>query len=153
MRGFKGTVSLQIMKGTTPGDFLWTSYATPIIVSDKVLDIWKNFKKFTKYDVKIVGTEIPFQYHGIAVTGKGGPLDTRKSKARYRKFEGEKFIMGLHGFYFYEDRWDGSDIFYLDDCPGACIITEKVVKAMKKAKVTNCEYTPIEDVAFGRPAK
>jgi len=153
MRGFTGCVRFETTKGTTPGDFLWNG-SLLIVISEKVLSIWSKYKSFTTYDVEVTNKRIPFKYYGIAVTGQGGPLDFRKSKARYYTEKGgTRVIMALKGLYFDEDQWDGSDIMYIDEYALGCLISERVKEEMRKAKVTSCEYTPIEEVAFGRPSK
>lgn len=153
MRGFKGSVCLEVTKGTTPGDFLWND-SLLIVVSEKVLSIWGKYKSFVTYDIKVTNKTIPFKYYGVAVTGHGGPLDFKKSKARYHTEKGEpRIIRGLNGLYFYEDKWDGSDIMYIDEYARGCLISERVKDEMKKAKINSCEYTPIEEITFGRPRK
>lgn len=148
MRGYQGTVKFEITKGATPADFLYNS-SLLVIISDRVKDIWNNFRWIEYYDVEITNRSIPFKYHGVSVIGKGGSLNYRKSKARYYTEKGgTRVIMGLKGIYFYEDQWDGSDIFYIDDIPLSYLVTNRVVSAMKNSKITNCEYVLASEVSF-----
>lgn len=151
MEGFKGVVKVEIDAGIIAGDFLWNSHNL-IVVSRKVINIWKKFDtKFEIYEVKIVNKELPEKYYGVAITGRGGPLDKKKSRAKIKyglKPNGKPSIMGIDGMYFFEDKWDGSDLFKLDEFPLGILVTERVMEAMKKANITNCRYTPVEDVRF-----
>ena len=150
MRGFKGTMQVEIDMGTTPGDFLWNTKSL-IIVSEKVLDIWRPFKKFETYNVEVLNKKIPFKYTGVSIHGNGGPLDETRTIVQYDDVGGRsgKYICGMKGFYFFEDKWDKSDLFTLSRHRSSYLVTERVVKAMKKTKVTNCKYVPIDEYEWG----
>lgn len=146
MRGFTGVVHVRIVSGTTPGDFLEVGFPL-LIVSSKVLEIWQNYERFETYPVVIAGNMSPVEYTGVAFLGRGGPFDPVRSKAVYCKSSnlGRKpAIMNMDGLYFDDSQWDGSDLFTVDDFPCIPLVTERVVKVMKKAKVTNCRYIPLE---------
>lgn len=152
MRGFKGVVHVEIIRGNTPGDILEAGFP-PFVVSSKVLGVWRAFEKFETYRVVVENKKIPFDYHGVVFLGRGGPYDPIKSKAVYFKGEdnksnGKGVIIRQKGIYFDDSQWDGSDLFTIDDFPCMPIVTERVVNAMKKAKVTNCKYTPLEEVGI-----
>lgn len=150
MRGFKGVVHIKIAGGTIPGDLLGVGFPL-LIVSSKVLEIWKQFEKFETYPVVIVGNISPIEYTGVVFLGRGGSFDPVKSKAVYSKCldkKGNPAIMNMDGLYFDDSQWDGSDLLTVDDFPCHSIVTERVVKAMKKAKVTNCKYTPLEEYCY-----
>lgn len=149
MKGFTGTIKMEVVMGTTPGDFFWNS-GSELVISEKVLDIWKPFKKFEIYNIEVVNAKIPFNYFGVSIHGNGGPLDKSRTIVKYDDDGGHrKSICGMKGLYFFENKWDKSDIFTLGRFRGFSLVTERVVKAMKKAKVTNCKYTPIEEFEFG----
>ncbi len=148
--GFKGVVEVEIDAGTTAGDFLWNSHGL-IIISQKVINIWNQFEKFETYRVVIENKKTPFDYQGVVFLGRGGPFDPVESKAVYSKSlndEGKPAIIKQDGMYFDDSQWDGSDLFTINDFPHIAIVTERVVKIMKKVKLTNCKYTPIEEVRF-----
>jgi len=150
MVGFRGVVKVEIDAGTTAGDFLWNSHNL-VIVSQRILDIWKQFGKFETYGVKVSGKASTTSYTGVVILGRGGPLDIKRSEAEIKydlRPNGKPSIMGVHGLYFHEDKWDRSDLFTIDEFPLGCIVTERVAKAMKKARITNCKYTPVEEVKF-----
>lgn len=146
MRSFRGTVHIRIVKGTTPGDFLWAGFPLKM-VSSKVLEVWKAFGRFTTYTIVIEDNVSPIEYTGVAFLGRGGPFDPVKSKAVYSKSlndEGKPALMKHEGMYFDDSQWDGSDLFTIDEFPCVPIVTARVVRAMKGAKVTNCRYTALE---------
>ena len=150
MRGFKGAIHVEITRGTIPGDILEVGFPI-LVVSSKVLEIWKDFEKFETYPVIIQDNPSPVEYTGVTFLGRGGPYDPIKSKAVYGKCvdkNGKPAIMNMDGLYFDDSRWDGSDLLTVDDFPCISIVTKRVVKAMKKAKVTNCKYTPLEEYCF-----
>lgn len=64
MVGFKDVVSVKIDSGSKAGDFLWNSHNL-VIVSEKVLDVWKQFSKFETYRVNISGRASPTGYTGV----------------------------------------------------------------------------------------
>jgi hypothetical protein len=151
MVGFKGVVDIEIDAGGVAGDFLWNSHGL-IVVTEKVLDIWKDFRKFETYRVKIGGKASPAGYTGVVFLGHGGPFDPVKSRVVYSKILGSNGKPGIDkvdGWYFDETKWDGSDLLTIDDLPHRPIATERVIKLMKQAKVTNCYYQPIEKYGHG----
>ena len=147
MRGFKDIVHVRIVSGTTAGDILGVAFPLHI-VSTKLLEIWKDFEKIETYPVVIEGSVSPIEYSGVVFLGRGGPFDPVKSKAVYSKAlneQGNPAIMKQEGMFFDDSYWDCSDLLTIDEFPCVPIVTEKVVKAMKKARVTNCEYIALEE--------
>jgi len=150
MRGFKGVVHIEIVGGNSPGDILHVGFPL-LIVSFKVLELWKQFEKYETYPVVILRNNLPQEYTGIVFLGRGGPFDPNESKAVYFKgadSKGKGVIIKQQGMYFDDSKWDGSDLFTIDDFPCHPIVTEEVVKLMKKAKVTNCDYIPLKRVGI-----
>ena len=148
MRGFKGPLHVKIVDGTVPGDFLWEGFGV-LIVSSKVLEIWRSFEKFETYNVIIQGNVSPVEYTGVAILGRAGPFDPVKSKAVFSKESDENIkpvMTNMEGFYFDEDKWDRSDLCTIDEFPHCSLVTEKVIKAMKQAKITNYKYHAIETI-------
>ena len=146
MINFKGPLKIEITEGVISGDFLEVGLP-PLIVSFKALEVWKSFESFKTYPVLIEGGVSPVEYTGVVFLGKGGPFDPAKSKAVYSKAldeQGKPAIMNYEGMYFDDTHWGGSDLLTIYEFPCVPIVTEKVVKAMKKAKITNCTYTPLE---------
>lgn len=150
MRDFNETVCIEIVEGSVPGDFLWVGLPI-LIVSSKVLEIWKRFATLDTYKVVLKGRGLSIKYSGAVFLGRGGPFEPEKSKAVYSKSlneQGKQALMKHRGMYFDDSQWDGSNLFTIDDFPCLPIVTERVVKAMKDAKVTNCKYTPVEEYSI-----
>ena len=151
MRGFSDVIRVSIIGGAVPGDFLWNSLCI-LIVSSKVLEVWEQFGGFETFPVVIEQNPSLVEYTGVAFLGRGGPFDPVRSRVVYSKClneEGKPAIMKIDGFYFDESKWDGSDLFTLDEFPCVKIVTERVVEAMRKAKVTHCHYVPLEESGYG----
>lgn len=147
MRGFKGVVRVRIVERTVPGDFLEVGLPL-LVVSSKVLEIWEPFERFETYTVVIEGNVSSVEYSGVAFLGRVGPFDPEESKAVYSKRlddKGKPVVLKQEGMYFDDSKWDGSDLLTIDEFPCLPIVTERVVKAMKRAKVTNCKYIPLEE--------
>jgi len=151
MLDFAGVVEIEIDAGTTPSDFLWNSHNL-IIASQKVIDLWKELGDFETYWVKIGGKASPAGYTGVVFLGKGGSFDPVRSKVVYSQSlndEGKPAIMKIKGFYFDVSKWDGSNLFRVDGFPHLHLATEQVVRVMRKAKITNCYYQPLEEFRYG----
>jgi len=145
MRDFKDAIRVKITSGAKPGDFLGIDFPL-LIVSSKVLEVWKPFEKLETYHVVVENRNIPFDYHGVVFLGRGGPFDPVKSKAVYSESlndEGKPVVLKQQGMYFDNRQWDGSDLLTINDFPCLPIVTERVVKVMKEAEITNCRYTPL----------
>lgn len=73
-----------------------------------------------------------------------------RSKAIYKiRPDGHRNILSIKaGLYFDETKWDGNELFTVDELPGGCLATERVVKAMKKAKIANFQYEPLAEYCF-----
>lgn len=148
MSGFKGSVIVEIVEGTVAGDILEVGLPL-LVVSDKVIDIWRNFEKFETYPIIIESDVSPVKYTGVVFLGRGGPFDPVESQAVYSKAAGKiPAVIKQKGRYFDDTQWDGSDLFTIDDFPCAPVVTEKVVREMKKRKVTNCDYILLEKVGI-----
>jgi hypothetical protein len=147
MRGFKNTIHINIVEGTEPGNFLWVGFPL-IIVSTNVLEVWEKYEKFETYSVVIGKTPSPVKYTGVIFLGRGGPFDHKKSKAVYSKnldSMGRPALLKQEGMYFDVNQWDRSDLFTIDEFPCVPVVTERAIKAMKEAKLTNCKYVSLEE--------
>lgn len=154
MRGFKGTISLNITKGGTACDFLGTNSAHVYIASERVLTLLKEhgLTGYGTYSVEVSGGkgELPL-YYGLTAVGRGVRILPKESGVEWssRRPDGTRRVMGMKRLIFDENQWDGSDFFYPEELPGMILVTEKVKDIFKKEKVKNCEFTPIEEVHFG----
>ena len=145
--GFTGCMSLTVDTGTFAADFVWSGHLLPL-VSDRVLAILdsNSLAGFSTYRARLTnkGVEIP-GYCGLAISGRGGPNHPKAYAGGHIKGTTIRKVEGL-----YPTQWDGSDLFTLDDVPGAILATEKVRCLFKKEKVTNCRFTPAEEFSIGR---
>lgn len=143
---FGGCMSINIQTGTTAADFIWNGFGLPS-VSSRVVGLLNehSITGFTTYRVSIKNkeTEIP-GYHGLAIKGRGGPNHPSAYAAGFIKGTTIRKIDGLR-----PTEWDGSDLFTLDDVPGAILATERVRALFKKEKVTNCKFHPALEYSVG----
>jgi hypothetical protein len=131
-------------------DFLWSGLIPLVCILYKVAELLRknNISGWTTYPVEVFGRKgesLP-DYHGFAVTGSKCRRDRSRSHILTRQaVPGGKPFEVYKGLYFYEKDWDGSDIFRVSSS-GGTIVTEKVYKVLKKAKVTNVKLTPLPEV-------
>ncbi|MCL8009389.1 hypothetical protein [Gelidibacter japonicus] len=140
-----------------PCDFIWTTIGFPLIVSERVIEIFKSnaITGWKTYDVEIYSKEnklIDQKYYVLIITGRCG----------FRDYSTSPIIMDtigittephLSGFYFKDDFWDGSDLFMCNpnEIGQANIFkfcTEKVVRLMKKEKIKNVEWEKTTDLTM-----
>jgi hypothetical protein len=103
------------MGGARPADVVFTTYARPMLISERVLDLltaagvtgWGSIP-CTLWDKH--GDE--WQYYLLTVRGRCGPIIGSKSSKFYEQMPGGVFPR-WRGFYFDVDTWDGSDIFVI----------------------------------------
>ncbi len=70
-------------------------------------------------------------YSALIVHGRGGPLDEDRMQPIKRSGNA---ILSCQGFYIYENRWDGSDIFCIDGLGVSIWVTERVAEALEKVR-------------------
>jgi hypothetical protein len=49
------------------------------------------------------------------------------------------------GLYFEPSSWDGSDLFVSSSEVAWVFVTERIVRAFKRAKVTNAKFEPLDE--------
>ncbi len=131
------------MGRTPPSDFVWTTLAVPLVVSDRVLKVLEGFTGWTRYSVLVLdegGNALP-GYSGLAITGRCGAIDNALSTRAIRKFPGGTFPVFV-GLRFDEASWDGSDIFCPEDDSGWVFVTPTLRDALQGAKVQNVLFQP-----------
>lgn len=88
-------------------------------------------------------------YAMLVVTGRCGDQDVgRAERTLTAGDEGRTPMPVFRGFYFESDEWDGSDVFSTSPA-GFLMVTDRVVDALKAAKITNFEVEPL--TAFELP--
>lgn len=107
-----------------------------------------NITGWTTYPVEVYGRRgepLP-GYHGFTVTGGECRRDRSRSQVITKQtVPGGKPFEVYKGLYFFEEDWDRSDIFIVRRY-GGIVVTEKVYKILKRAKVTNVKLTPLLEV-------
>jgi hypothetical protein len=88
------------------------------------------------------GARIP-GYHGLAIHGRCGPLDDSRSVQLDTIYPGGVFPK-WYGLYFDEETWDGSDLFMTSSEQAWIFVVEAVKRAFEKAKLTNVEFTALD---------
>ena len=81
-------------------------------------------------------------YHLIHVSGRGGSLDTKRSRA----FTDASGLLRHEGVFMVESEWDGSDLFLIPELGTMIFATERVALALRNAKLRNFSVTPAADV-------
>ena len=142
------------MGGKTLYDLIWTTNAFPLIVSERIIELFKSnsITGWKTYDVTIHSKKdelIDHKYYGLIITGRCG----------YRDYSTSSIVMDTigittephsKGYYFKHDFWDGSDLFMCNpDEKGQTSMfrfcTEKVVELLKKEKIKNISFEKITD--------
>jgi hypothetical protein len=131
-------------------DFLWSGLPPLVCVSERVINLLQmnNITGWARYPVEIYGRkgEPVAGYHGFSVTGEECRRDRSRSQIITKQaVPGGKPYEVYKGLYFYEEDWNGSDIFRVGSS-GGTIVTEKVKVIFKQAKVSNVRFTPLTEV-------
>lgn len=135
--------------GGPVADILRTGLSPMFCVSERVINILEenHFTGWSTYPVQISdrkGNALT-GYYGFAVTSYAGERD----KSRSPIIEREPITLGgrvrkyYKGFYFNENRWDGSDIFRVH--PAWLIVNKAVRDTFVKAKIRNVEFIALND--------
>jgi len=157
------------------GDFVWT-WTSYCMITDKVAKLFEEakftgyelrpvkIKKLAKSSKQkyIVDDEGFILMRGVrkklipiprlwelVVVGKGGEADPRTGiRLKYEcKYCGLKVYTSFSkGLYFDESKWDGSDFFIIWPLPKFIIVTERVKDFCEEKGLTNCTFTPIEEL-------
>jgi len=131
-------------------DFMWSTLLHVIVVSERVVDLltsnnltgWKTYP-VTVYDKQ---EQVVGGYYGLAITGKVGRPDFRRSEIIEKppitpKGVPYKVFKGIH---FENDFTDDSDISLIETTTYR-VVTQKVVQAFRRAKIYNVELVPLKE--------
>jgi hypothetical protein len=142
---------LEVDKGGRPGDFVWNSHGL-VVASLRVPELFKRegYEKWSTFpvEVRVQGGTLP-GFTGVSVLGSAGPIDYDQSRVEwYFNPDGSRrSIRSMDGLYFDPSKWDGSDIFCVDDLD-AFLVTDRVVRALRKAKISNWKARPLGEYRF-----
>lgn len=145
-------VTVTHASGGQPSDVIWTTYAIPLLVNSRVVDILSDggFTGWSTYEVSVfsrAADEIK-GYRGLAITGRCGPLDYSKSDVFLRQFPAGAFP-AYRGLYFDVDTWDGSDLL-MPEGSGHIFVVEAVKRALQRASVRNIRFTKLSEEVTDR---
>jgi hypothetical protein len=129
-----------------PLDFVWTALGVPIIVSDHVISILNanRFRGWKTYAIQLFGKDAePIGgYHGLAISGRCGPLQPERSQEVVTKRADGQSALRYKGWYFDETKWDGSHIFMPSSGTGLVFVMQEVRDALRAGQVKGVLYTP-----------
>ena len=102
------------------GDVIWLENVAGALVSERVVGLFhqRGLRGWTTYPVTVIdlsGAARP-GYHGLAVTGRCGPLDWSHSRPLAEEPDSPYAL--YRGYAFDPDSWDGSDFFLWELMPG-----------------------------------
>ncbi|PVW13902.1 hypothetical protein [Marixanthomonas spongiae] len=145
------------MGGNTLYNFIWTTNAYPMIVSKKVIELFKSngITGWKTYDVEIYSKKDEFidqKYYGLIIIGRCGYLDYSKNSIVIDKI-GITTEPHSKGFYFKDDYWDGSDLFMCKPNKDGesnmfRFCTQKVADLIKKEKLKNISLEKATDFSM-----
>ncbi|MBU0641477.1 MAG: hypothetical protein KKB50_21665, partial [Planctomycetes bacterium] len=127
--------------GSTPYDWVSTSLPPLALMSQRLLDGLSGFSGWATYPVEVYGKhkERIEGYHGFSITGRCGPIDRVMGRKLWRDRPADGPFKHNRRFYYFDpSAWDGRDIF-VPDGPGSIMILEPVMRALKRARITNIE--------------
>lgn len=139
--------------GSYPMDLIGTTYAILLLVSDYFLSVLETnrFTGWSLYPVDVYGKnkELVPGYHGLAITGRSGPLNNSGTLpiVHIPRVSGGKPTKWKVGAHIDISTWDGSDFFLPAGYQGV-IVVEAVRRALNAAKVKNVGFKPISQLEF-----
>jgi hypothetical protein len=143
-------LQLSWAEGSRLVDYTGTAAVLPDVISQRFADVLNasGATGWSTYPVELHGksAELIEGYYGLAVTGRCGPLLGERSRLEMRVGPSGKSITYKVGFYFDEATWDGSDVFTPNDT-AFVFVSDKVKRALEKAKITNVAFTSLDSVA------
>ena len=126
---------------------MWATHAAIVIVADSVVQLLRShgFTGWTTYEVAVrdkQGEPAP-GYHGLAVTGRCGPIDPSLSVELPRIRPTGVFTI-WKGLFFDPASWDGSDFFTSTQNMGSVFVVDAVKQAFERAKIRNVHFTALD---------
>lgn len=133
-------------------DFVWTTAAVPLI-TERVRDALAEHKLlgWRSYRTRLfdqAGKPVP-SYCGLAVVGRCASIsfNKRADTVIYRARGTGAPMPCFKDLRFDLATWDGSDFFMgADRKTGWIVVSERVESLFKGLKITNCKFTPVDDV-------
>jgi hypothetical protein len=149
----KKPVAYEYDSGKYRWDQIGTVNAELSLYSDRIIDVLteNEFTGWRPFPVTIRGKSgrLIKGYSGISILGRAGNLDdTRSEKVLLPPlYEGGPERLGLRGFYFRDDVWDGSDVFTCENAP-LFLCSLKVKEAISALNPTNIVFTSLTEYEY-----
>ncbi len=138
-------------EGRTVYDVIGTGEPAIKLLSSRMIDVLrrKQFGGWLAFPVNVYladGSRLS-DYHGIATTGRCGPIDDRLSERITipPRGPGGEPGPGLRGICFDPASWDGSDIFTPDEYTSIFIV-DRVRRALEEVKMTNASIKRLSEI-------
>jgi hypothetical protein len=141
------------MGGGEPSDIIWTTSAAPVVLHRKVIELLSSagFSGWHTYPVEVRNKAgvLVSDYEGLAIVGRCDSMDLDRSEIILEQMPGG-WIPRFKGRYFDPASWDGTDMFMerpdsLGRMSGTRFATERVVKALKRARIRNLGFIAAPD--------
>lgn len=132
--------------GSRPMDLVGTTSVATTLVSDRFVAVLADVGAdgWTTYPVRVLDRAgaVIAGYHGLAVTGRAGPLDRGRTRvvARPPQAPAGGVTYEERGWYFDPATWDGTDVFAAEGTRAVCV-TDRVRRALEGAGATNVAFT------------
>jgi hypothetical protein len=134
----------------SPRDMVSTTYAVPVLISDRMVEVLQGFSGWQTYPCIIVrntGERIN-DYQGLQILGRCGPVDAERGRQLWGHITPatEPGLPPPHRWFtwFDPETWDGSDLF-APQGTAVRLITRRVAEALRKAKLTNLRIVPLRE--------
>jgi len=144
-------IRLRRAMGARFTDLLWSSFTPILVISQRLTDIFYHdgLTGWEIYAVEVIDKDGHLQphYNGFAITGRAGRHDLERVEVMERPPitpRGISYTV-LKGIYFEVDMWTAND-FCLMEKNISCIVTEKVVRAFRRARIRNVRFTELTQV-------
>jgi hypothetical protein len=136
-------------EGSRIKDHVGTTWALLHLVSDRFIGVLDGFRGWRTYPVEVYAKdgELVPGYHGLAVSGRSGPIDNDLSPVMVLPPpvpHGEAMPHRI-GIRFWPETWDGSDVF-MPAGSGWVLVTQEVRDALTAAKITGIDLDRITEI-------
>jgi len=136
-------------EGSRLKDHIGTTQALLHLVSDRFVGVLEGFSGWRAYPVEVYdkdGELVP-GYHGLAMTGRCGPIDDDLSPVMVLPppVPQGKAMPHRIGIRFWPETWDGSDLF-MPEGRGWVLVTQEVRDALTAAKITGIDLDRISEI-------
>lgn len=147
----KEPLKLRYKMGGQPADVMRSTLVSVFVISDRLKRLMESceFTGWCTYNVEVKDKEgrlLP-GYSGFCIKGHAGDRDLARAEVIEKPPKAADGIPHevYKGYFFRDDVWDGKD-FCMVGYAGMKVVTERVVKAFKKAKIFNVKFTPLTEV-------